>query len=695
MIRIRIGVDVGGTFTDLIVADETGVGRPVKVPTTPRDPATGVLDAVRLAAEERGESVEELLEACDFFIHGTTVSTNALLQKKTAKTGLLCTRGHRHILYYRDAGKLEPYNLRVKHPDPLIPVYLTLAVAERLNSEGGVETPLDEQGVRDAIRQLKAWDVEAVAVALLWSIVNSAHEQRITEIIHEEWPDVDVSISSEVQPLVREYQRTCATVVDASVKPIVRRYVEKLQESLSEKGLKHEFLMVVSSGGVMSASDALRRPVYTVNSGPSMGPLSGKVCGETIGARNVIVIDMGGTSFEVSTVIDGVIPVSRDQKIGADPLGIIAVDVHTLGAGGGSIAWVDRGGMLCVGPQSAGADPGPACYGMGGTEPTVTDADLLLGYLNPDNFLGGRKELDRDLARKAIEQKIATPLELSVEEAAAAIVRVVEEKMFSGIEEITVRRGIDPREFLLVSGGGAGAVHAAALAAELGIQRVLVPKQATALCAFGMLASDIRFENAITHYTDSKSFDFEAVNGKLARLEALGRQSLAEAGVRPDKMRFESFVEARYPFQVWGLEVALPDGEITESSLPRIIEDFEHLHEERYGAREQGQYVEFTHWRVTASGLMPKSLATPRKASKEVETSKASKGGRNVRFKDTGDFIDTGIFDGSILAPGHEINGPAIVEEPGTTVVLPAGWSAAVTDRGDYLLERGHHGSKG
>jgi N-methylhydantoinase A len=679
-------VDVGGTFTDLIVADERGVRDVVKVPTTPRDPTVGVLDGVRFAAEESGATTEQLLGECEFFIHGTTVSTNALLQKKTAKTGLLCTKGHRHILYYRDAGKLEPYNLRVTYPEPLIPVYLTLPVTERLNSEGGVETPLHEQDVREAIRQLKDWNVEAIAVALLWSVVNPAHERRIAAIIEEEWPGVHTSISSEVQPLIREYHRTCATVIDASVKPIIRRYVESLQKALAEKGLKQEFLMVVSSGGVMSAPDSVKRPIYTVNSGPSMGPLSGKVCGETIGARNVIVIDMGGTSFEVSTVIDGVIPVSREQKIGTDPLGIIAIDVNTLGAGGGSIAWVDPGGMLCVGPQSAGADPGPACYALGGRDATVTDADVVLGYLNPDNFLGGRKRLDRERAREAIEENIAKPLGLSTDEAAAAIVTVVEEKMFSGIEEITVRRGIDPREFLLVSGGGAGAAHAAALAEELDIGQVLVPKHATALCAFGMLASDIRFDNAITHYTDSKAFDFEGVNRNLSRLETLGRESLLAGGMPPERMRFEFFVEARYPFQVWGLEFPLPAGRITEEILPRIVEDFERLHEERYGAREPGQYVEFTHWRATASGLMPKVAVNEQKSSAGQDASKALKGERKAYFKETGAFLDTRIYDGGALVPGGEIRGPAIVEEPGTTLVIPPRWRASVTGRGDYLL---------
>jgi len=688
--QTRISVDVGGTFTDLILADETGVRNVVKVPTTPHDPTIGVLDAVRLAADGRGASVGQLLRACEFFIHGTTVSTNALLQKKTAKTGLLCTKGHRHILYYRDAGKLEPYNLRVKYPEPLIPLYLTLPVKERMNSEGGVETPLDEQDVREAVRQLKTWNVEAIAVALLWSVVNPAHEQRIAEMIEEEWPGIHTSISSEVQPLVREYHRTCATVIDASVKPIIRRYVESLQKTLAENGLENEFLMVVSSGGVMSAPDSVKRPIYTVNSGPSMGPVSGKVCAETIGARNVIVIDMGGTSFEVSTVINGVIPVSREQEIGADPLGIIATDVNTLGAGGGSIAWVDPGGMLCVGPRSAGADPGPACYAMGGTDATVTDADVILGYLNPDNFLGGRKKLDRDLSHKAIDQNIARPLSLSIEEAAAAIVTVVEEKMFSGIEEITVRRGIDPREFLLVSGGGAGAAHAAALAEELGIECVLVPKHATALCAFGMLASDIRFDNAITYYTDSKTFDFEAVNGNLTRLEALGRESLFAGGIPPEKMRFEYFVEARYPFQVWGLEFPLPGGRITEETLPEIVEDFERLHEERYGAREPGQYVEFTHWRVTASGLMPKLTAAGQKPFGEEDASKALKGERKAYFKETGAFEDARTYDGGVLTPGNEIAGPAIVEEAGTTLVIPLKWKASVTSRGDYLLK--HNG---
>jgi N-methylhydantoinase A len=681
-------VDVGGTFTDLIVADETGVRNLVKVPTTPHDPTIGVLDAVRLAADETGRSTDQLLRECELFLHGTTVSTNALLQKKTAKTGLLCTKGHRHILYYRDAGKLEPYNLRVKYPEPLIPIYLTLPVTERVNSEGGIETPLDEHDAREAIRQLKAWNVEAIAVALLWSIVNPAHEQRIAEIIDEQWPGVHTSISSEVQPLVREYHRTCATVIDASVKPIIREYVESLQKSLAENGLAHEFLMVASSGGVMSATDSLKRPIYTVNSGPSMGPLSGKVCGETIGSRNVIVMDMGGTSFEVSTVIDGVIPVSRDQKIGADPLGIIAVDVNTLGAGGGSVAWVDPGGMLCVGPQSAGADPGPACYAMGGKDATVTDADVLLGYLNPDNFLGGRMKLDRHLAHEAIDENIAKPLKLSVEEAAAAIVRVVEEKMFSGIEEITVRRGIDPREFLLVSGGGAGAAHAIALAEELGIQRILIPKHATALCAYGMLASDVRFDNAITYYTDSKTFDFEAVNNNLTRLETLGRESLLEGGIAPEKIRFEYFVEARYPFQVWGLEYPLPGERITGEMLPQIVDDFERMHEERYGAREPGQYVEFTHWRVTASGLMPKVPATEQKSSAGEDASKALKGTRKAYFKEVGAFVDASIYDGRILSAGNTLEGPVIVEEPATTLVIPPKWKASVTPGGDYILER-------
>jgi N-methylhydantoinase A len=320
---------------------------------------------------------------------------------------------------------------------------------------------------------------------------------------------------------------------------------------------------------------------------------------------------------------------------------------------------------------------------------------VVLGYLNPNNFLGGRKKLDRDLAHKAIDENIAKPLRLSAEEAAAAIVTVVEEKMFSGIEEITVRRGIDPREFLLVSGGGAGAAHAAALAEELDIRQVLVPKHATALCAFGMLVSDIRFDNAITHYTDSKTFDFKAVNGNLARLESLGRESLLAGGMPTGKTRFEHFVEARYPFQVWGIEFPLPAGQITEEMLPQIVEDFEKLHEERYGAREPGQYVEFTHWRVTASGLMPKLAASEQKSFMEEDASKGLKGERKAYFKESTSFLDTCIYDGGALSPGNEIEGPAIVEEPGTTLVIPPKWKVSVTVRGDYLLKHSGDSSDG
>ena len=684
----RIGIDVGGTFTDLVLVDEKGVPTIAKVATTPSDPMNGVINAVKAAAEENGKSVEQLLGRCDTFIHGTTTATNALIQKKVAKTGLLCTKRHRHILFYRDAGKVEPYNLRMKYPAPLIPSYLTIGVEERINSEGNIEVALNEENVREAIRQLKKWNVEAIAVCLLWSIVNPAHEQKIADIINEEWPEIAYSISSEVQPLIREYHRTCATSIDASLKPIMTKYVKSLQKNLSERGLKHEFLMVLANGGVMAGSDSVKRPVYTVNSGPAMGPLIGKMYGEKAGTNNVIVIDMGGTSFDVSLVVDGIIPVSREQKIGADPLGIIVVEVTTLGAGGGSIAWVDPGGMPHVGPQSAGADPGPACYDMGGENPTVTDANLFLGYINPDNFLGGKMKLNTKLAQKFIHEKIAKPLKLTDQEAAEAILKIVEENMFTGIEDLTVRRGIDPRDFILVAGGGGGPLHAASLAQELGITKIIVPKFATALCALGMLTTDIKFDNALTFYTDSRDFNYNGVNDVLERLENMGRKELMKEGIDLKNIRVEVSTEARYPFQVWGIDVPLSGTRVDAKALPKIVQDFENLHEERYGAREPGQYVEFTHWRVVVSGIMPK-VVVPEQQHKGKIATDAIKSERKAYFKSAGEFISTKVYDGRKLIYGNKLEGPAIIEEPGTTIIVPPKWSIDVNSTGDYMMKLG------
>jgi N-methylhydantoinase A len=682
----RIGIDTGGTFTDLIIYDHEDNIRIIKSPSTPERPTIAVFDNLRIAAKQYKISLEELLRKSELFVHGTTVATNAIIEKKQAKTGLLCTDGFKHVLYARDGGRTDIYNLNVDYPEPLVPLYLTFPVKERINAEGGIEIPLDEKSVLKAISQFKNWKVKAVAVCLLWSIANPVHEKKIEEIIQQVWPNVDYSLSHQVQPVIREYQRTCATVIDASLKSIVRGYIQELQEFLKANELKQEFLMTSSSGGMLSPSEAMKRPVYTLASGPAIGPVLGKFLGEEAGADNVIVTDMGGTSFDMSMIIDGEIAVSKTKTIGVDPIGITVVDVTTIGAGGGSIAWVDTGGLLHVGPMSAGADPGPACYGRGGQDATVTDADLLLGYLNKENFIGGRLKLYPELSYDAIKQKIAKPLGISVDKAANGIYELVNEKMVNGIEQISVMRGFDPREFLLIIFGGAGPVHAAAIARSLNITRVYIPKLASGGCALGMLLTDIKVENLATYFTNSREFDFEGVNRMLVGLENKGRTSLERQKVAQENMKFEYFVNARYPLQVYGLEIPIGCSQVTPDILPDITERFHRVHEDRYGVREKDQYVEFNEWRLVVSGFIPEIKPHEQKYAGE-DASVAIKGSRKAYFQEEKDFIETIIYGGDKLIHGNRVKGPAIIEETTTTIVVPPNFKVSVNKWGDYLME--------
>lgn len=682
----RLAIDTGGTFTDLIMQDEKGNLQIVKVASTPRNPATALFDSLKLTAEQNGTNISQLLSNCEIFVHGTTVATNAVVEQKRAKTGLICTEGFRHVLFTRDGGRTNIYDMRVDYCQPLVPVYLTLPVRERINSEGGIEVPLDEESVLQAILQFKKWNVKAIGVCLLWSIVNPIHERRIGEIIREVWPDADYSLSHEVQPIIREYQRTCATVLDASLKPIMKGYIRELQESLRANGLAQEVLVTNCSSGMMPASGIVERPVYVIDSGPAMGPIVGKLCGEEVGTGNVIVADMGGTSFDMSMIIDGAIAVSRMKTIGSDPVGITMTEVSAIGAGGGSIAWVDEGGLLHVGPTSAGADPGPACYGRGGQDPTVTDADLLLGYLNKDNYVGGRLKLYPELSYRVIEQKIARALGIEVQTAANAIVQVVNENMVNGIEEISVKRGLDPRDFLFVVFGGAGPTHAAAIARSLKMTRVYIPRLAAGGCALGMLLSNIKFENLASYFTDSRGFDFVGVNRVLGECESRGRASLEKQNIAPENVRFEYFVEARYPMQVYGLEIPVGGWEVTPELLHMMTESFHRVHDERYGSREEGQFVEFTDWRVVAIGDIPR-VKLPEQDYVGEDATPALKGKREVFFTEAGEFVETPVYDGSRLAHGNRMEGPAIIEEATTTVVVPPVSRLIVNRWGDYRME--------
>ncbi|MFO1058566.1 MAG: hydantoinase/oxoprolinase family protein, partial [Dongiaceae bacterium] len=559
---ISLACDVGGTFTDLVVMAPDG-WRLHKAPTTPADPVEGVLAAIDLAAAAAGRERRAFLAGADRFVHATTRAINAILTGGTARTAFLTTAGHRDVLLLREGGRLNPYDNRQGFPKPYVPRALTFEVPGRIGAAGEVVTPLDAAAVLAIVEQLKAARVEAVGVCLLWSIANPAHELAVGALLERHLPGVPVTLSHRLNPIVREYRRASAACIDASLKPLMTRYLAGLAERLAAAGFAGRTLMVTSQGGVIDAAAAAAAPIHALNSGPAMAPVAGRhaVRLDAAGA-DAIVADTGGTSYDVSLVRRDRLPWTSESWLGPRFLGHMtgfpAVDVESIGAGGGSIAWLDGGGLLHVGPQSAGAAPGPACYGRGGTRPTVTDCALALGYLDPGRFLGGRMALDAAAARRAIESELAQPLRLPVEAAAAAVLDLLTQAMVAAIEEITVNQGIDPRAAVLVAGGGAAGFNSVAIARRLGCRATLFPELGAALSAAGALLSDLVYTDGRVRYLRSDAPDPAAAQAVLAELAAGAAAFHAEAG--PGETRTDFWVEARYPQQTWEIEVPVrPD----------------------------------------------------------------------------------------------------------------------------------------
>ena len=694
----RLCIDIGGTFTDLVVADPKGKVDIFKSPTTPGNYTDAFIETVKMAADQYHLPLKEFMAQCStiaggYFGHGSTVSTNAIIEGKAAKTGLICTKGFRDILVAREGGKENPYNWQMEYPEPYIPRYLTIGVAERINAEAGIEEKLNEDDVRQAIRQLKGYKVRAIAVALLWSIVNPVHELKIARIIEKEWPGIPYSLSHQVNPCIREYRRFSSTAIDASLKPLVNSYVTQLEKRLEAIGYKGQLSLLTSSGGVVSAEEFVRKPIFSVDCGPALAPSAGRLIAETdLGIDNIITTDMGGTSFDVACIAGGEIAVSRETEVGGYMLGINKVDSKSIGAGGGSIAWVDSGGLLHIGPSSAGAVPGPVCYNKGGTEPTVTDANVVLGYLDPSYFLGGGMKLDKKLAAKAIEERVAGPLKLSVEEAAYAMWGSVNASMSNVIQDITIWRGIDPREYTMVSGGGAGGMHIAAIAEELGVKKVLIPRVAGALSAFGGAFADITSEFSLSKFTESGSFDFKGISLALDGLKKQAEEFFEHMRVPKKQRKLQVYAEARYPFQVWELSVPLRGHAISnQKQLDTLVSDFHKLHHKVFSVSAGDQPVEFVYWRVKAVGRLLKTDFTAIKAAPSMAT---SKGTRKAYFKELGGMVDTPVYKGVDLKPGKRIAAPAIIEEPTTTILVMPGSRASITKYGNYLIEIGRRAKK-
>jgi N-methylhydantoinase A len=647
------------------------------------------MKGLSIAGERYGMSLSELLGNSQSFVHGSTVCTNALIERKTAKVGLICTKGFRDILTFGEKGKDNPFSWDLDNPEPFVPRYLVLPVTERIDSQGSITLPLVEDDVVAAAAQLRLYGVEAIAVCLLWSVANPVHEQRVSEILERELPDVPIILSSELNPVLREYRRTSSTVVNASLIEVVRRYLGHLAQTLRESGYRKSLSLATCSGGIVSVEEMLSKPIYSINSGPSMAPIAGKEIAELEqGTNNVITLDMGGTSFDVSVVRDGRVALSRETSVGDCYPGINMIDSRNVGAGGGSIARVDSGGLVHVGPESAGAVPGPACYARGGQRPTVTDADLILGYLDAEFFLGGRMKLEPELSRRAIERVVAEPLEVGVAEGAFSIWTIANHHMLGAIQDLMVQHGIDPRQYAIVAGGGALGMHIGPMAKTLGVKKVIIPKAAGVLSAFGGAFADIVSDYSASFFTESTNFAYERVNSLLADLNRKAEAFLLRHDAATGKKRIEFYVEARYPRQIWELEVLLGSNKIEgEQDVARIVSDFHAAHERVYAVREPGQRVEFVHWGVRATAFTPKPQIRELEHCGASPSPAAVKGSREAYFRELGGYVSTPIYNCSALTCGNRIAGPAILEEDTTTIVVFPSSKLSVTKWGNYLME--------
>jgi N-methylhydantoinase A len=689
-VPFRIAVDTGGTFTDVVVADPAGRLTVNKALTDQDRVFSGIREALEVTAAEYGTDAAGLLAQTEIFIYATTRATNAVLEGKTARTAFITTRGFPDTLVLREGGKFHAYDFSTPFPEPYIPRRLTFEVDERIDSEGQVVTALDEEQARGAMRQLHDLEVQAVAVCLLWSTANTVHERRVGELLSEELPEVPFTLSHELNPIVREYRRASSAALDASLKPLMQGHLSDLESDLRAGGFQGELLAATSFGGVTHVEDMVRRPIYSVRSGPAMAPVAGRTYSEAEGrGDNVIVCDTGGTSFDVSLVRDGHIKFTRETWLGPQftghLTGLSSVDARSIGAGGGSIAWVDPGGLLRVGPQSAGSRPGPACYGRGGTAPTVTDAVVIAGYLNPDNFLGGRMSLDVEAARTALAP-IAQQLSQDVEQCAQAVLLIANEHMVRAIQEITVNEGVDPRESLVVAGGGAGGLNIVPVVAELGCREVLVPRTAGGLSACGAQYSDVVTEFSASLFAESQAFAFDEVNAVLAGLDM--RIDRFVAGLRERGMtefHREYFAEARYASQVWELEVPLRSNRFEDDAdVARLVAAMHDVHERVFAVRDEQSAVEVPFWRARVTATLDRP-AVQAADDNGGDAPDAARGTRRARFG--GNVVQAAIFDGPSLQPGAVIEGPAVIEEPTTTIVVYPEATARVTDNKNYLLE--------
>lgn len=679
----RVSIDSGGTFTDGILIDEKGGVTMAKAHTTPEDLPIGTLECLRKLATASSISLKDLLSRTDTIVHGSTIATNQIATRMGAKLGVIVTKGFRDRVSFPNVPKDSLYHWRFDPPKQLTRRHLMVDVEERVDYTGQVITRLNEDDVHKAIAYLKGQGVESIAVTLLHSYVFPDHECRVAEIIKEEYPEAYVTISSDVFPVMGEANRWSTTMFDAYVGPRTRVYVLQIEEILKREGFKGELVFMQNNGGIETSQIAAERPATLLLSGPAAGPSLGLTIGKEHGLENILSVDMGGTSLDIGIVVDGVVNVVLGKVIDWKKFALHSVDITTAGSGGGSIAWIDLGGMLQVGPHSAGASPGPACYARGGEQPTVTDADLVLGYIDPDYFLGGETKLKKDLAEKAIKEKIAGPLNLSVTEAAAAIYKVINASIASSIALVFTKRGYDPRDFTICAAGGAAPVHAARFMQELGIKNLIVPKVAPTYCAYGMLYCDLRHDYTRSYLAETDKADLTRLNELFSEMEKEAVDTLKREGVDEKGIVIEKSFDVRYYGQFRELTVLAPSGQVTKESLQITMDRFHEKHRGILGYSDCQYPTEII--RISLSGISP--IVPPR--LKEIykgsdDASGALKGERQAFFEEYGDFVKTPVYDGDKLSAGNIIEGPCIIEEKMTTVVILPDMKIKVDTIGNY-----------
>ena len=685
--QYRLGIDAGGTFTDFVVADhKSGQVKLFKALSTPADPTKAIENGLNLVADDFGLSVHDIVSNCDLCINGTTVGLNALITHRGGKTGLICTAGHEDSIEIRNGHKEDGYRYDPEYPAAtmLVPRYLRKGVRERVISDGSVRTAMHEEDVCAACELFRAEGVETVAISFVWSVLNTAHEKRAAAIVREMLPNAILTIGSELYPQIREYTRTSTAVVNAYLAPVMRKYVAAVDAYFNTHGARQPVRYFQSNGGLAIGQVMTDRSVYAINSGPASAPQAGLYVCAPFKKNNVITVDMGGTSFDITLTKDGQTNLNKNIDFLRYRIGVPMIQVETLGAGGGSIGWIDSHGILQVGPQSAGSDPGPACYGQGGVEATTSDANLVLGYLNPVGLLGGKLPLDLAKARTAMK-RVADRLGMSVERAAYGMYTIVNNNMVNGIRRVSVERGYDPRDFVLVGAGGATAAHITALAHEMGIKTIILPKLASGLCAFGQIISDVKYNYMAT--SPARLDNPEActrINALFDEIEVKGVSHLVSDGFVKKRIAVKRSMDMRYVGQVHECTVDIETFEINAKTIGKVIDAFHKRHEELYTYSERHNAVEVVNIESTVFGRIEKPKLP--KYTNRGTAKAALKGYSKAIFEASGKTTKTPIYDGEKLGVGAKVLGPAIIEEVTTTIVIEPGWAAVLDASGSYVI---------